>query len=140
MNKWLLVAIWVILVMTIREPEILIEVKRRYGLLREELIRTGRFKCIHHKVIVTGMYGQASNGDIGYNVNKGYEIFLCLKGGDVNGVMHVLLHELAHITVTEYDHSTKFWGNLQQIKDIAKSIGIYETVSSQPFCGGVISD
>ena len=139
MHKWLLAAIWLVLVMSIREPDVLKEVKKRYALLRQELIRTGRFKCIQHKVIVTGMEGQAYNGDIGYNVNKGYEIFLCLKG-DVNGVMHVLLHELAHITVTEYDHSNKFWDNLKELKDIAKSIGIYDTVKNQSFCNGIISD
>lgn len=140
MNKWLLMAIWLVLVVTSKEPEVLTEVKRRYALLRQELIRTGRFKCIHHKVIITGMNGQAMNGDIGYNVNKGYEIFLCIKGGDVNGIMHVLLHELSHITVTEYDHSSKFWDNLREIKEIAKNISIYEPVRNQPFCDGIISD
>ena len=85
------------------------------------------------------MNGRASNGDVGYNVNKGYEIFICLKG-DENAVMHVLLHELAHITVTEYDHSSKFWNNLKEIKDIARQIGIYHTISSQKFCNGTISD
>lgn len=140
MNKTLVAfIIWILLVLTIREPPVLMAVKEKYRLLRQELIRTGRFKCIQHKVIITGMNGRASNGDVGYNVNKGYEIFLCLKG-DENAVMHVLLHELVHITVTEYDHSSKFWNNLKEIKDIAKQIGIYETISSQKFCNGTISD
>ncbi len=85
------------------------------------------------------MNKKGANGDVGYNVNKGYEIFLCLKG-DENAVMHVLLHELSHITVTEYDHSSKFWNNLKEIKEIAKKIGIYQTISSQKFCDGIISD
>jgi hypothetical protein len=140
MNKTVLIfLVWLLLVVTIREPPVLRSVKDKYKLLRQELIRTGRFKCIHHKVIITGMNKKGSNGDVGYNVNKGYEIFLCLKG-DENAVMHVLLHELSHITVTEYDHSSKFWNNLKEIKEIAKKIGIYQTISSQKFCDGIISD
>ena len=36
--------------------------------------------------------------NVGFNSNKGDNIAVCVDG-DVNSIMHVLLHELAHCTV-----------------------------------------
>jgi uncharacterized SAM-binding protein YcdF (DUF218 family) len=78
--------------------------------------------------------------ELGYNTNKGYEIGLCLDG-TVNQIFHVLLHELAHSTVSEYEHSTNFWQNFKELRELATKIGIYEPVnSSEKFCGKYISD
>jgi hypothetical protein len=86
---------------------------------------------------VTGMFHK---GDVGYNVNKGYEIFLCIDGSDPNNVFHILLHELAHVTVLEYKHSGHFWDNLHRLKAIAGRLGIYKGISRRPYCGHHISD
>lgn len=137
--KLLLAALLIGLILSIRDPPILMNVREKYTTLRKELVRTNRFPEIQKQVIITGRYSQGPDGDVGYNVNKGFEIFLCLNG-TINSVMHVLLHELCHMTVSEYDHSSKFWKNLEELKRIAAGAGVYEPVRSEPFCGGVISD
>jgi hypothetical protein len=89
--------------------------------------------------IITGMFGKR-DGVIGSNVNKGYEIYICLEGDDVNSATYVLLHELAHMTVKEYDHSNAFWENFKKIKDIAVQNGIYSRNGTKKYCGDVIPD
>jgi hypothetical protein len=84
-----------------------------------------------------------NRGTIGYNVNKGYEIYLCLDGGEesINSVMNVLIHELAHVTVKEYDHSPEFWRSFKDLKDLCKLIGIYVPIDGTPeYCGITIKD
>lgn len=119
------------------QPGIMKDVDRRYELLRKELITLGEFPVLHKKMNVTGMFNK---GDVGYNVNKGYEIFLCIDGSDPNNVFHILLHELAHVTVLEYKHSGYFWDNLHRLKAIAGRLGIYKGISRRPYCGHHISD
>ena len=87
--------------------------------------------------IITGTTGK---GDLGSNVNKGYEISICLDN-DVNSMFHVLLHELAHCTVTEYDHSDKFWNNFEKLKQHAVQTGAYTLIpEGTEFCGKKIKD
>lgn len=115
------------------------EVKRRYEILRQYLIKTNQFPSLHKPAVIIGMPGKGPEGDVGYNVNKGFEIYVCYDG-TVNQIMHVLLHELCHNVVTEYDHSVSFWKACEQLKKIATDLGIYEHTPRQPFCGGRISD
>jgi WLM domain len=114
------------------------ELMHRYTILREYLIETGEFPVLHKECTVIGMNGISKDG-VGYNVGKGFEIYICMNG-PINNIMHVFLHELAHNTVDEYDHSNKFWDNLDELKAIAKSLHIYEHTPAQPFCDGTIGD
>jgi hypothetical protein len=139
MKKLILFGILIALLVSHREPSILSAVREKYVLLRKQLSTTGQFPQLQQDVILTGMHKQGPQGDVGYNVNKGHEIFLCLKG-DLNSVMHVLLHELAHMTVSEYDHSSKFWENLGELKRVATGMGIYESIGTKTFCDGEIRD
>jgi len=139
MKKLILAGILVALLVSHREPVVLTVVREKYALLRKQLATTGKFPQLQQDVILTGMQKQGPKGDVGYNVNEGHEIFLCLKG-DLNSVMHVLLHELAHMTVTEYDHSSKFWENLKELKKVAIDMGIYEGIGVKTFCDGEIRD
>ena len=122
---------------SLRKPKIMRELDRKYEILRQELITLGEFPILHKKMHITGMYNK---GEVGYNVNKGYEIFLCIDGDDVNNLFHILLHELAHVTVLEYKHSGHFWDNLHKLKAIAGRLGIYRGVARKPYCGHHISD
>ena len=122
---------------SLQKPKIMQEIDRRYDILRKELITLNEFPVLHKKVNITGMFNK---GEVGYNVNKGYEIFLCIDGSDVNNMFHILLHELAHITVTEFKHSGHFWDNLHKLKAIAGRLGIYRGISRKPYCGHHISD
>jgi hypothetical protein len=136
-----LVVLAVASVLTTREPENFTKVKQLYAQLREH-IRTNqvpqKFKILQNQVLLIGYLKKKH--ELGYNTNKGYEIGLCLDG-KVNQILHVLLHELAHSTVAEYEHSTQFWQNFKELRELATQIGIYEPVnSSEKFCGKYISD
>ena len=136
-----LVVLAVASVLTTREPENFTKVKQLYAQLREH-IRTNqvpqKFKILQNQVLLIGYLKKKH--ELGYNTNKGYEIGLCLDG-KVNQILHVLLHELAHSTVAEYEHSTQFWQNFKELRELATQIGIYEPVnSSEQFCGKYISD
>lgn len=84
-----------------------------------------------------------NEGQVGYNVNKGEVIGLCMyKDGkflDINTTMFVLLHELAHSMTEEYSHNKEFWNNFKFLLNEAMSIGIYsyEDFKSKPkkHCG-----
>lgn len=128
-----LISVW----SSLREPALMTTLRKRYETLLSELRKTGEFPSLHKETIITGLL---SKGVIGYNVNKGYEIFICLDGTDENQVMHVLLHELAHITVTEFKHSGGFWDNLHKLKAVAGRMGLYKGISRAPYCGHFISD
>ena len=60
---------------------------------------------LHRTIPITGM--KRMWGSVGSNTNKGGEIVVCLDGKP-NEIFHVLIHELAHCTVSEYKHSHNF--------------------------------
>ena len=125
------VAVW-----TAREPPVFTEVKALYAKFRA--IVPPKYSVLKREVLLVGY--TKKNKELGYNTNKGYEICLCLDG-TANQVFHVLLHELAHSTVREYDHNDSFWANFIELRDIATSAGLYTPiVEAQPFCGKTIKD
>lgn len=135
---------WVILfvinfymLMMTKDPEKLRMVKEKYQILRENLKGT-EFEKLSECILITGHH--RLNGTVGYNVNKGYEIGLCLDG-EPNEIFHVLIHELAHCTVDEYHHSPQYWENYKKLRDICIRLNIYEQIPDEtPFCGMHIQD
>lgn len=131
----------------VKEPPMLVEIKRRYRVLLDHLRTTpnidSRFEVLRrHEPVLTGIDSSRMNrGTIGYNVNKGYEIFICIdNAGSVDAAMHVLIHELAHMTVPEYDHTDAYWQSFKDLRDLCVSLGLL-TVSNTPtmYCGGQIT-
>ena len=134
----ILINIWII--RTTREPQELVDVKEKYRILRDHLGETDNetFKVLHRPITITGI--KQMNGSVGYNTNKGAEITICLDGS-VNEIFHVLIHELAHSTVDEYDHSPAYWKNYMELRDIAINLGIYERIDNKSaFCGEHVQD
>lgn len=143
--KWLLyVLLFIIsvnLTMTLKEPDNLTKVKKKYSQLIQH-IKTNtvpkKFKVLERRILVDGFHG--SDNEVGYNVNKGAEIGLCLDGTP-NQMFHVLIHELAHSTVEEYTHSENFWNNFTELKNMCVNIGIYKEIPEETkFCGKYIRD
>lgn len=131
----LIVLLWIMFTQ-FGEPGVLSEVRRRYNILRENLPE--KFSMLKRPVILVANNG---GGDIGYNVNKGYEVHLCLGDGNPDHVFHVLLHELAHNTVPELEHTDQFWSNMNELVEISTRLGIYNKIQyKMNFCGGVIND
>lgn len=137
MILWVLVILLALVCLwNTREPPVLTEVKKRYAHLRRQ--PPPGMEKLSEPVVLTGF--RERYGEIGYNVNKGTEIGLCVDG-EVNEVFHVLIHELAHTMTRSYAHDKKFWENYEKIKRHCIDIGIYEDMDGrQKFCGKYIRD
>lgn len=125
------------------EPPALTELKRRYWATLEMLRASGDplWTPVLRPAIITGMTGWTkAQGPIGSNVNKGYEIYICLDGDDVNSAMYVLMHELAHMSVPEYDHTSQFWTNFNKLKAMCVKAGLYTAGGERGYCGDVIRE
>ena len=146
MEYFIILLFFVILVVIVsmnKEPRMLSELKMKYWTLLEILRRTGDplWDPVRKPSIITGMMDwDKTRGPIGSNVNKGYEIYICLDGNDVNSAMYVLLHELAHMSVPEYDHTKNFWAHFEKLKNIAVRSGVYIPTGTRTYCGDVVKD
>lgn len=69
---------------------------------------------------------QERNNDkeIGYTINKGQSIGLCLRDND-NALFFIVLHELAHVITKEYGHTKEFWKNFEELIKKSIDLGIY---------------
>jgi hypothetical protein len=139
------VTMWLVLLSFLgitKEPNSLKKLRERYEKLREgfsELPGGHKFRKLEEPILLIGYHGM-QGGLLGFNTNKGSEIGLCVDGCP-NELMHVLLHELAHATVREYDHSPQFWKNLDELKTFAESKKLYKTIEDpKGFCGSRIHD
>lgn len=138
--------LWIVVILvniylfrTTHEPPELLAVREKYNTLREHLKETGDYPMLHDPIPITA-YHRMWDGSLGFNVNKGFELGVCLDG-EVNEIFHILLHELAHCTVPEYDHSDEYWENYMKLRDIAIQIGIYEKIPEKTkFCGKDVQD
>lgn len=86
-----------------------------------------------------------------YSENKGEKIVVCLRNKepphnfvDVNTIMFVVLHEMAHLMTTTTGHTPEFWTNFKKILQDAVSVGIYTPTnysrSPVSYCGMQITD
>ena len=135
-----LILINILILFLTREPRVFKEVKERYKILRSHLKKTKneKFKVLVRPIPLTGV--KRMSGTVGFNVNKGADITVCLDG-HTNEIMHVLIHELSHSTVPEWDHSVNFWNNYTELREICESIGIYTKLPDKTkFCGQYIQD
>jgi WLM domain len=136
-----LFVIFMIILLTNKEPPMLTEIKERYWKILDMLRETGdpKWHGVLKPAILTGMVDWSKDkGPIGSNVNKGYEIYLCLDGNDVNSAMYVLIHELAHMSVPEYDHTSDFWTKFEELKDLCVKNGLYVKGGDRPYCGDTV--
>jgi predicted metal-dependent hydrolase len=88
-----------------------------------------------------------------YSVNKGEKIVFCLrqKGEnerllDLNTMMFVAIHEMAHIMTVSVGHTDEFWNNMKFLLQLSmsKDLNLYHYQpyhqNPQPYCGIMISD
>ena len=131
----------------VREPAVLKDVKERYSTLRKYIKDNQdsvdkKFNVLTKEILVTGFFKKllSSKNAIGYNVNKGYEIGVCIDG-EPNDIFHVLIHELAHSVSSKYSHDDEFWKNFSDLKDLCVKCGVYTKIKEKKFmCGGYIHD
>ena len=85
---------------------------------------------------------------VAYSVNKGDELSICIreehteKFMDMNTIIFVSIHELAHIMTPETGHTPLFWDNMKYLLEQAIKIDIYTPVNYElepvVYCGMVI--
>jgi predicted metal-dependent hydrolase len=83
-----------------------------------------------------------------YSINKGEQIVLCLRTNnklmDLNTMMFVVLHEMAHICTVSIGHTQEFWDNFKWILEESINIGIYKKqdfkLNNVEYCGMTITD
>jgi len=86
-----------------------------------------------------------------YTVDKGEEIIFCLRSKknkdelhDINLVMYVCIHELAHVACPEYGHTLLFKKIFAFFCEESLKIGIYEKMkfyeNPEEYCGLNITD
>jgi hypothetical protein len=94
--------------------------------------------------------GDESKEYTSYSVNKGEKIVFCLRARDgsnqledVNMVMFVAIHELAHIATVEEGHTPGFWDNMRFLLEEGINIGIYQEQdfanNPQEYCGMMVT-
>ena len=85
-----------------------------------------------------------------YSINKGDKIVFCLRSKkdntlvDINTMMFVAIHELAHLMSKSIGHTTEFWDNMRFLLKEGIKIGIYvkQDYNKNPkdYCGIKITD
>jgi predicted metal-dependent hydrolase len=81
-----------------------------------------------------------------YSVDKGKKIVFCLRSKDekaelidMNTIMFVAIHELAHIMTKSIGHTEEFWNNMRYLLKQGIKVGVYQKVdySKNPvmYCG-----
>ena len=90
------------------------------------------------------------NSYTSYSINKGDKLVFCIrdkeKDGhekeellDINTIMFVAIHELAHLATSEIGHTPIFWDNMKKLLKLAELKGIYKPIdySKYPkrYCG-----
>lgn len=86
-----------------------------------------------------------------YSVNKGEQIVFCLRSKqnknkihDLNLVMYVCLHEMAHVACPEYGHTDLFKKIFAFFTVVAIKLGLYEKINFKEdpteYCGLTISE
>ena len=95
--------------------------------------------------------GSENSSYTSYSVNKGEKVVFCLRSRDqnnqlmdLNTMMFVAIHELAHISTKTVGHDTTFWTNFKWLLENAIQIGVYQEQNFQKkpveYCGIKITD
>lgn len=86
-----------------------------------------------------------------YSINKGEKMVFCLRSRDeknnledLNTMMFVAIHELAHTMTKSIGHTPEFWDNFRTLLKNARKLGIYKRVNynetPKSYCGIKITD
>jgi len=94
--------------------------------------------------------GSESKEYTSYSVNKGERIVFCLRARDgtdnledINMLIFVAIHEIAHIATAEEGHTDTFWDNMRFLLEEGINIGIYQqqdfTSNPEEYCGMMVT-
>jgi predicted metal-dependent hydrolase len=86
-----------------------------------------------------------------YSINKGEKLVFCIRSKDehsklveINTMMFVAIHELAHLMTQSIGHTPEFWNNMKYLLKKGIDVGAYQKqdFSSNPvnYCGTKITN
>ena len=85
-----------------------------------------------------------------YSINKGEKIVFCIRSKktdklvDLNTMMFVAIHELAHLMTKSIGHTTEFWDNMRFLLKKGIKLGVYKKhdygTNPKEYCGTTITD
>jgi len=122
--------------------------------LKEKYPQDPRVIRLHEKFDPEQLSESATNsGYTSYSVNKGEKLVFCIRHRneqenliDVNTMIFVAIHELAHIMTQSVGHTREFWENMKflLVNAMANDLKIYQYQpyhkQPQSYCGTIISD
>ena len=83
-----------------------------------------------------------------YSVNKGEENAICIRNKDnsfmnINTILFVTIHELAHVMTVSTGHTKEFWNNMKYLLEEAEKLNLYKPVNynkyNESYCGMTIN-
>ncbi len=83
-----------------------------------------------------------------YSVNKGEEIAICIRNKDntfmeMNTILFVTIHELAHVMTKSTGHTNEFWNNMKFLLEESEKLNLYKPVDyrkhNESYCGMTIN-
>lgn len=95
---------------------------------------------------------ESSPGNVhtSYSINKGEKIVFCIRSKktgklvDLNTMMFVAIHEMAHLMSESIGHTPEFWKNMKYLLHRGEEINIYKHIDysndSIEYCGVMITD
>ena len=104
------------------------QIKDHYAMFDPKLIELKKKLRVHFPDLINKV--SLHCGDSSHTIDK-KKITLCLtdENGEYysnNTLMHVVLHELAHVKTTSIGHTPEFHQNFEEILAHAQNIGLYD--------------
>jgi len=96
-------------------------------------------------------FPEEGSNSTSYSLNKGEKIYFCLRDKNdttklmnINVIMFVAFHEMAHVMSMSTGHTSEFWSNFKFILKNAIKSGVYSYIdfNSKPidYCGVMITN
>jgi len=128
-----------------KAAELMGEIKKRMARLSSHVSKNGN-KTLHERFSNAAIHEtDLSERGTSYSVNKGQELSICLRNKDnkklhnINLLMFVCIHEMAHLMSESYGHNEEFNKNFKYLLEEAVKIGVYHSEdyskNSVDYCG-----
>tara|TARA_B110000285_G_C15094038_1_gene600842 strand:+ start:207 stop:716 length:510 start_codon:yes stop_codon:yes gene_type:complete len=109
------------------------KIKNLFTHLQKEFPNDKKVKRLVAKYKPRKLYENMEKSDYSaFSVNKGEEVHVCVRKNNtgkiitnLNNIMYVMLHELAHIMTVEIGHIDAFWDNYEFLIENAIKCGEY---------------
>lgn len=132
--------------------ELITRINKLIDYIKQHPQETYTFKKLKHwdsSFVLENIKESWKNESTSYSINKGQELVFCIRDKlnnsihDINTLMFVAIHELAHIVTDELQHTQKFWNNMRSLLKTAESLNLYTYIdySQNPveYCGMTIN-